>query len=675
MKASKSPLFQWDVNQSLMDCQGSYIEYVINNDVYRVEIDDGVCMIPDEFFQTGGMKKVYEVYSDGTIRDHNLYVEGRPQPPDYVFTPTERITFDSLVEKVDNAVDDMYEKAESGEFDGADGADGFSPTATVERTSDGAVITITDKSGTTTAEVYDGVSKQYVDEQVQSVSDKFDALWGLGKGILYDWQKTEVDGTVTVPTGAKKSILQGLKGKTVVWNQLIENGNFVDTTGWSTYGGTIATSNNVCTFTASDAVVNTSRLQTNLATVTGHKYYTTVSFKSSKSTSIYVKTDGNASLVLTTNIQADTFTTLQLVSNAVGNNGTLMRMYLNAGGEFAEGDTIEISNVMVFDLTLMFGAGNEPTLEQFKALFPNDYYPYNAGELKSVSVSKFTVNGKNLFDRTNYEYVTRWTGDVNAYMFRFELNPYTQYTLSSNVPTPAVSTTLYFNGATTATNGVWENAPRTISSDEQGNIYVAIADGREYTQALLEGTYWIQLEVGTEATEYVPHETTEYPITFTGKSAGTVRDEIDLVNKKYIQRVGVIDLGSLSWYFWLNRGDGVSEFVTLPPITDKAKSTNLICDGYTTSNTSYLQMADKEIIGRNDNESVYIRDDRYTDATAFKEAMNGVMLYYELATPIETDITEEEITAITASGDTIVFDSEVEVGSVFNHFIALNEVN
>lgn len=35
----------------------------------------------------------------------------------------------------------------------------------------------------------------------------------------------------------------------------------------------------------------------------------------------------------------------------------------------------------VFDLTRMFGAGNEPTtLDEFTDLFPNDYYPYNAGE-------------------------------------------------------------------------------------------------------------------------------------------------------------------------------------------------------------------------------------------------------------------------------------------------------
>ena len=39
---------------------------------------------------------------------------------------------------------------------GKDGADGFSPSASVESNSDGAVITITDKDGTTTAQIYNG---------------------------------------------------------------------------------------------------------------------------------------------------------------------------------------------------------------------------------------------------------------------------------------------------------------------------------------------------------------------------------------------------------------------------------------------------------------------------------------------------------------------------------------
>ena len=47
--------------------------------------------------------------------------------------------------------------AQRGDYDGADGADGFSPTATITQTAEGATITITDKNGTTTANVSKGV--------------------------------------------------------------------------------------------------------------------------------------------------------------------------------------------------------------------------------------------------------------------------------------------------------------------------------------------------------------------------------------------------------------------------------------------------------------------------------------------------------------------------------------
>ena len=49
-----------------------------------------------------------------------------------------------------------YSVNENGGSSGVDGADGFSPIASVEQTETGAIITITDKTQTTSAEVYHG---------------------------------------------------------------------------------------------------------------------------------------------------------------------------------------------------------------------------------------------------------------------------------------------------------------------------------------------------------------------------------------------------------------------------------------------------------------------------------------------------------------------------------------
>lgn len=45
----------------------------------------------------------------------------------------------------------------------------------------------------------------------------------------------------------------------------------------------------------------------------------------------------------------------------------------------------------IFDLTAMFGEGNEPTMEQFDAMFPESYYPFNTGV--DIYNMPITING------------------------------------------------------------------------------------------------------------------------------------------------------------------------------------------------------------------------------------------------------------------------------------------
>lgn len=115
---TEKKLYQWDTGQKLTGCTGLYVDFPIDNEVYRVETADGMCIIPDELLQTSGSHKVYECMTNNTIRSFAFSVTPRPKPPDYVYTPTERLTFEGLVQKVDDAVADMIRRAESGEFDG-----------------------------------------------------------------------------------------------------------------------------------------------------------------------------------------------------------------------------------------------------------------------------------------------------------------------------------------------------------------------------------------------------------------------------------------------------------------------------------------------------------------------------------------------------------------------------
>lgn len=119
MKSEKQ-LYQWDVNQYLTELQptAEFIDYPMGNEVIRIKTDGKRCRIPDEVLQTYGVKTCYERYPDGTFRAYSFSVLYAPKPPEYVYTPEERTTFEALTARVDAAIEDIKRRADSGEFDG-----------------------------------------------------------------------------------------------------------------------------------------------------------------------------------------------------------------------------------------------------------------------------------------------------------------------------------------------------------------------------------------------------------------------------------------------------------------------------------------------------------------------------------------------------------------------------
>lgn len=143
-----------------------------------------------------------------------------------------------------------------------------------------------------------------------------------------------------------------------------------------------------------------------------------------------------------------------------------------------------------------------------------------------------------------------------------------------------------------------------------------------------------------------------------GWSAGTARNYVDYENKRYVQCVGSVDLGTLTW----KNGESVS-FETHELNGQKLTKSygiapNFACPKYSTK-TQNAMWGKTSITGITANANVdgyvYVNDTSYTDATAFKQAMQGVMLYYELANPIITDIS-------TIIPDDFLRNIEVEAG-------------
>ena len=149
-----------------------------------------------------------------------------------------------------------------------------------------------------------------------------------------------------------------------------------------------------------------------------------------------------------------------------------------------------------------------------------------------------------------------------------------------------------------------------------------------------------------------------------GWSAGTARNYVDYENKQYHQCVGSVDLETLDWKFNTSSGVGNHFYGSVKHLNFKylgafgTTTYNALCSKYRTVARSSSVFVDKTITidGVNTTVSqIQVKDAAYADVTAFKQAMSGVMLYYELANPIVTNIS-------TLIPDDFLRNVEVEAG-------------
>ncbi|MBR9938926.1 hypothetical protein KE540_01245 [Lachnospiraceae bacterium Marseille-Q4251] len=454
---------------------------------------------------------------------------------------------------------------------------------------------------------------------------KLDALWKLNQGVSYQFEEDSAEAyQKTVPTGAKLASVKSIGGKTIVWNQLFENKSIKTTT----VNGVTFTNNGDGSYTVDGTATDVAYVSGSLKIVKNHKYYMKSLTGPSESYKAYI-TGTSIFSIMTDKGKGYIDTALS--------DGTGYFVIL-----YAKKDTV-VENVkiipMVFDLTKMFGSGNEPaTVEEFEAMFPADYYPYNAGELRSACVSEVVEQGKNLLDASNITDV-----DVDG-----------KGSIRQGVIIPAVKGT-YKISALKAENNIFVKrvvgnnyaTPADLSSkevsltfDANGSIYVYATDGK------IEG---VQVEKGSVVTQYSSHHKNTYPVPEAvrqlpgyGWSAGDVYNEIDFENKKYIQRVAAIDFGKLTFaqYDPTNH----TKHTWYAKVSNmRPTSAKLTCTKYTQH--SWISIDDKTFLqgiiqSHPSLNYIYINDDDYTNASDFSKAVSGVMLYYELAEPIITDISD-----------------------------------
>lgn len=275
------------------------------------------------------------------------------------------------------------------------------------------------------------------------------------------------------------------------------------------------------------------------------------------------------------------------------------------------------------------------------------------GEIVSAGVTEVVEQGRNLFD------VEKCAALGLYYGFEIDTNKTLQIALKDGktCPTNVSFGIAYIRGNTMAnwlitSQGLVETKTDSSKMTDSTQIMVVCYPGNKETMQSIADAFDIMLVDGIYKPDtmpaYAPFHRNEYPIPDAikalpgyGWSAGTARNYVDYENKRYVQCVDSVDLGTLTW----EKGESVS-FKTHHLAGQKLTKSysiapNFICPKYSTK-TQNESWGKTSITGisatSNVNGYIYVNDTSYTDATAFKQAMQGVILYYELETPIVTDI-------------------------------------
>lgn len=468
-----------------------------------------------------------------------------------------------------------------------------------------------------------------------------------------------------------------VKGKSIVWNQLFDKNSIPNRNSTAI---TYSVDGNINILTTTN-VITTSSFNFLCPTVSGNKYMIcakSLEWNSPNHSNLFIGDSGNPDTA-----SYATLTPSDLAKTFTATNETC---YIKSYISYSAGNyEFKMNGLQLFDLTKMFGTGNEPaTPAEFRAMLPDYYYPYNTGELKTIVPTSIEASGINLLnlvgrkeilsDTVGYRSPTDAYSEIDTYVYYKGVSPngylasekvVEATVLSSSaivktadnigadgygvgIPLTVVPSTTYYIKYTASTSGVvsigYLNSSKMVidySWTISNNQFTTPGDCRYVLLVFRPNTH------GTSATfenicvstvqtnEYQPYNKYRANIPSSKyfpdgmRSAGSAYDEINFLSQKAIKRIGTVDMGMMDW--GSNSGTyPTNSFYSIGFTDAKGNTTNIISNGkfyniYANSGGNIIAITDS--------------DEKYDSSEAFKSAMSGVMLYYELATPVETAIT------------------------------------
>lgn len=464
------------------------------------------------------------------------------------------------------------------------------------------------------------------------------------------------------------AILSKLGGLTKKYNQLLVNGDFeAGVSNWSAYffGGVTSWANGVLTLTHTSTGDISQALQNTIPS--GHKVIFISRLKTNDNNNIQFGAGNDTSPQITTKTTFDIYSSILTLSN------NLSRIYLACVGTNI---VMDVDYIMLIDLTTIYGAGNEPsTVDDFLNDYPifRGYVPYTTGAMDYAYTKKVDVVGFNIWDEEwELGAISSIDGNNISEATTIRSKNYIKVIPNANIYYKSpyyCNVRLYDSNKNYLGYDVWsKDSVVTIPSNVS---YVRFITPTEYgttynhdicinvSNTTLNGTYkpsyrntLLEAKIVAIKQKLV---SLGYSADVLGYGLPNVYNYIDLENKQVVLKMLDVDLGEKTWgYTSANRLFSAS--LPLGKTT-----TNLLCSLYTPYELSG---------GGNDPDkcvfvfqaTLYITNSDYTDTITFKQAMSGVPLIYELATPITVDVSDildnDDVIGELESGGTITFEND-----------------
>ncbi len=316
-----------------------------------------------------------------------------------------------------------------------------------------------------------------------------------------------------------------------------------------------------------------------------------------------------------------------------------------------QGDTVNLTRLQgyVIDLTQWFNGDIPQDLLDHPENFLRYYQgslAYNTGELVNANSRYLKAIGRNQWDEDaslNYVYNSDGTGySADGYLSSRNITkviPNATYYIKTSYYGSDNVQILYFDKDNNCIGYFNTNGLFTIPSNVCGIKFTVRYESGSISAYKNDITVSLYYEGESGYDQYYPYEvlTNNDTGTETLRSAGSVADS-KAPDGTITRRIGVVDLGSLEWIkndYNSFISTGLEALIQAP--SGSGVKANLTCSKYindTANNAAYSHTNDKAIAYSSYYKlAVYDSALASGDAAAFKTAMSGVYLFYELATP------------------------------------------